>query len=402
MSTVIVIVAVILCKTNGYSESSFDKSNPKSQFSTGVNIHFVEPNIKEVNKLQQDGFTVVRMDLFWNGIEKKKGSYDFSIYDKLVDSMSKRHMKIMFILDYGNNLYDKGLAPYSDQGRMAFANFAKKAVEHYKGKQIIWEIWNEPNGGFWKPKPDADAYAKLALETIKAIRSKDNNTFIVAPALAGFDYSYLNSLGKTGLFKYINAISVHPYRESNPESVTMDYNKLRELISKYPHNKKIQIFSGEWGYSTTWKGIDDTEQAQYCIREYLTNIMNGVNLSIWYDWKDDGINKEDIQDNFGTVYNNMKSKPTYYAIKTMNESLNGYSYAGREDVGSNADYVLKFEKGNKIVYAIWTIDNGHDISINLKNKNVQVVELTGKKYNVMAYGKKYDIYIDENVRYVLD
>lgn len=294
------------------------------------------------------------------------------------------------------------MAPYSDEGRTAFVNFAREAVERYKGKQIIWEIWNEPNIEFWKPKTNVNDYAKLAIDTTSVIKSIDKSAFVIAPALSQFDYSYLNSLGKLGLFKYIDAVSIHPYKRGNPETVIDDYKKIKELVNQYPHNNNINIVSSEWGYPTTWKGINDMKQAQYCIREYLTNIMCNVNISIWYDWVDDGNDKNNMEHTFGTVYKDLTPKPTYYAIKTMNESINGYRYVKRMQTESKNDYMLMFKKGKKVVYAIWTTDKSHDINIELNNNNVKVVELMGKNYTDKGSNKKYKINIEENVKYIIN
>lgn len=376
--------------------------NNEAQNSIGVNIHFVNPNIEEVNKIEKTGFKVVRMDLAWDYIERRKNLYDFSQYDKLVKSMSKRHIKIMFILDYGNPLYDKGLAPYSDKGIKAFARFATQAVHRYKGNKIIWEIWNEPNAGSWKPKPDAYAYSKLAIDTSKVIRKEDRNAFIVAPALAGFDYPYLNTLGKNGLFQYINAISIHPYRLSNPETVISDYTVLRKLIDRYPHNKNIQIFSGEWGYSTTWNSMNDIEQAQYSIREYLINIMSGVNLSIWYDWKDDGTDKNNAENNFGCVYNNLEPKMAYYAINTLTSVLKNYKFVNRMDNGQSSDYILTFRKGNRKIYVLWTTGKSHKINIQLTCNKIKVVDIKGNAYSHKVIDNMYNIDISNSVIYITE
>lgn len=398
VSITIFIVFVLYEFNNKY----YDFSGEKSQYLLGVNIHFVEPNVEEVKKIREAGIKIVRMDLLWSDIEKQRGIYDFSKYDKLVKSMNENNIKILFILDYANPLYDNNLSPYSNDGRRAFANFAKQAVGHYKNKQIIWEIWNEPNVAFWKPMSNSNNYFKLVMDTIYAIKSKDRNAYIIALALAKFDYVYLNSLGRLGLFNYINAISVHPYREENPETVIEDYKKMRVLIRGYNHNRNMGIISGEWGYSTSWAGMNDIKQAQYCIREYLINIMSGVNISIWYDWKNDGTNKNDSQHNFGTVNNNLTPKPTYYAIKTMNTTIDGYRYLRRIDTISNSDYVLLFKRGKKVIYVLWTTNRSHNVSINLKGNIVKVIELMGNSYKIKASDKKYNINIDNSVKYYLN
>lgn len=372
--------------------------NNSIQSSMGVNIHFIKPNSYEIKKLYNAGFTTVRVDLYWNKVEKNKGIYDFSQYDELVNELDRNKVDILFILDYSNSLYDNGLAPYSDYGRKAFSNFAKEAARHYKGKQIIWEIWNEPD--IWHSHINADNYYKLAMNVITAIRSVDKNAFIVAPALSSLDYNYLNYLGKNNLFKYIDAVSLHLYRANTPETVIGDYNKIEDLINKYPHKENIKIFCSEWGYSTTWEGIDETKQAQYCVREYLTNLMCGTNLTIWYDWKDDGTDKNNQEHNFGCVYNDLTPKMAYYAISTLTNVLKNYRFIKRIDDGEDSDYILMFKKDNKTTYALWTTRESHEISVQLHDSMIKVVEFTGNSYEKKVIDNLYKIDISNSVIYV--
>ena len=51
------------------------------------------------------------MDMFWHSIETAPASYNFGEYDVLVKSMVSRGIRIVFILDYGNPLYDNGYPP---------------------------------------------------------------------------------------------------------------------------------------------------------------------------------------------------------------------------------------------------------------------------------------------------
>ena len=48
----------------------------------GVQVHFMHPNAREVGRLAAGGFRWVRMDLFWNEVERSPGRYDFSAYSK--------------------------------------------------------------------------------------------------------------------------------------------------------------------------------------------------------------------------------------------------------------------------------------------------------------------------------
>lgn len=407
--TILLIILIIIISifalikvytlTNNKSKVSVKNSN----ILLGVNIHSMEMKDSEIKKITGAGLKIVRIDIFWSNVEKKKGIYDFSKYDKFVKDMEKNNIKIIFILDYENKFYDNGLSPHTDEGRKAFTNFAKAAVERYRGKDIMWEIWNEPNGGFWHPKPNWEDYFNLTMEAIKGIKTIDKDAFIVAPAASEVQYNFFDYLGSKGLFKYIDAVSVHPYRRTNPETVIEDYKNLKNLIENYPHNKNIEIFSGEWGYSTSWEGMNETKQAQYCIRQYLSNIISGIDTSIWYDWVNDGNDKNNSEHNFGIMYNDLTPKSTYYAIKTMNETLQGYDYIKRVDTESKNDYVIMFKKGSKIAYAVWTTSpKSHDISISLENGEVQITELMGGTHKDKVSNKKYNINLDGSVKYILN
>ncbi len=49
------------------------------------------------------------MDFFWSDIETKKGVYNFTEYDILMQHLDQYGMKAIFILDYTNSLYDNNL-----------------------------------------------------------------------------------------------------------------------------------------------------------------------------------------------------------------------------------------------------------------------------------------------------
>src|SRR6476646_4254882 len=140
----------------------------------GVNIHSTDPRPGEMEMLAAAGFRFVRMDFTWGGTERNRGEYDFAAYERLLAALDRHEIRAVFILDYSNRLYDDGLSPHTDDGRAAFARWAAAAATHFKGRGVIWEVWNEPNiKQFWKPQPSADDYAKLALAAAKAIHAAE-------------------------------------------------------------------------------------------------------------------------------------------------------------------------------------------------------------------------------------
>ncbi len=337
----------------------------------GVNIHFTDPQPGEMERWAEAGYHWVRTDLTWAAVEREKGKFDFSAYDRLVDAVKGAGGRILFILDYGNDLYDGGKAPASDEAKTAFLEFAAQAGRHFAGKQVMWEIWNEPNlAQFWKPAPDPTAYAKLAVATARTLRASDPDATVIGPGTSGFPWEYLEQLFRWGLLNEVDAVSVHPYRESAPETVVDDYGRLRALIARYStiDRRQLPLISSEWGYSTANGRLTEDEQASYLVRQWLVNLSQGIYLSVFYDWKDDGADPAETEHRFGTVRQDLTPKPSFEAAKKLISALNGYSFRHRLFAAADdPTWRLLFQKGDANDYLLvsWQPDSAGKRSTDL-------------------------------------
>jgi hypothetical protein len=351
----------------------------------GVNIHFVTGHERDLDLIAGAGFKFVRMDFGWGGIETRKGEFDWSGYETLLANLEQRGLRAILILDYSNPLYEETVSsrnpitgelhqatasPQHPASIEAFARWAAAAAKHFAGRHVVWEIWNEPNISFWNPKPDAGQYTTLALATCKAIREAEPQATIIGPASSEFPWEFLETFLRSGVLEYLDAVSVHPYRNPRrpPETAASDYQKLRTLIDRYaPPLKKdrIPILSGEWGYSTHTRGVSLETQAAFAARQQLANLLNGVPLSIWYDWKNDGPDPNENEHNFGTVLPGLQPKPAYVAMQTLTRELSGYRIARRISLPGDQDFVLLCagQAGQKL--AAWTLGEPHGVRLEL-------------------------------------
>jgi hypothetical protein len=332
----------------------------------GVNIHFYQGNEKDLAMIESSGMGIIRMDISWNGAEKAPGAYDFSHYDHLVGDMEARGIRILFIIDYGNELYDGGLAPSSEECRQASARFCAALAERYASKRIIWELWNEPTlDHFWKPEPNVDAYMAWCHAVVPAIREADPKACIIAPAVSGVDRNFLRKCFERGLLELVDGISVHPYRshEKGPESALKEYEALQKLIDEMTPSGRgpIPIISGEWGYTT--KELSPELQGKYLARQWLANLSVGIPVSIWYDWHDDGQDPEEREHHFGTVTWDYETKPAYTAMETLIAQFNGYLPEKRLQLGNDADFAVVFKKNRSRRIALWTASETHEIRL---------------------------------------
>jgi len=356
----------------------------------GVNIHFTRGHHRDLDMIAAAGFRVVRMDFGWVGIERKKGEYDWSAYDDLTANLEKRGIQPYYILDYSNPLYEEAVvsknpitgkehkdvaSPQRAESVDAFARWAAAAARRYAGRRVIWEIWNEPNITFWKPKPNPQQYTVLALATLKAIREADPNAIVVGPATSEVPAPFLEEFFKSGVLEYLDAVSVHPYRNYSkpPETAVDDYKKLRALIERYaPAAKKnMPILSGEWGYASHTKGVSLEMQANFIVRQQLANLLARVPISIWYDWKNDGPDAAEREHNFGTVTQDLEPKPAYIALETMTRELGGFRIERRLDMGDTNDFLLELTDAKAArKLAAWTLGDTHTLALKLEGKPV--------------------------------
>ncbi len=449
---VFLIVLTLSCsgcarETNGTFLPQSTSAGPVIPDSFGVNIHFTDPRPGEIKMISDAGFRWVRMDFKWDATEKEPGRYDFSEYDRLMAALQSANLHALFILDYGNPLYDNGAPPRTEAARQAFARWAVAAAQHFGGRGAIWEVYNEPNiSTFWPPHPNAKEYVALALAVGRAFQASVPDEKLIGPATSEIDFDFIESCFKAGLLEYWSAVSVHPYRRSDPETAAQDYFRLRELIKTYaprevqsPKSKvqrpirtgsssdrvsaittvsssdrvsaittgssgdrigvrrEIPIISSEWGYSSVWSGMSEEKQGQLLARAWLTNVANNISLSIWYDWRDDGVEPGEPEHHFGTVSNFYHEgrdpvydpKPAYLAAKTLATLFSGFRFEKRLAVGDAEDFVLVFRKGGASRFAAWTTTSrAHRVLIPLSAGAYTSTRHTGQDVGTITADQK--------------
>ncbi len=383
---------------------------PRVPQSMGVNIHFAYPPPGEMRMLAAAGFHWIRKGFEWNTTELRKGRYDFRSYDYLLAALRRYHIRPLWILCFGNPLYDHGLAPATPQARWAFCRWVAAAVRHFRGNGIMWEMWNEPNGT-WLPRENVRAYIKLALAVGKTIRRVAPRELYVGPALADSSIGsrkFLRRCFQAGLLKYWDAVTIHPYRLSGPETVVPVYRHVRELIARYaPPGRNIPVLAGEWGYVSTsaWTHYYPARQARMLAREFLVNFWQGIPLTIWYDWS-----IPNSGDGYGIIHSAYHAgrnpvfdpKPSYLAAHTLATQLAGCRFVKRLKISGADNYVLLFDgpKGNRI--AAWTSSRqAHHVVLPLASGRYRLINETGTKTRTLiARDNKLPLSLSHDPEYI--
>ncbi len=388
-------------------------------------------DIKEIGEL---GAKFIRRGFYWSGVEKEKGKYDFTEYDRILKDCDDNGIRVLACLFGDNKLYDCKLPKkqggiQTDEGRKGYANFAAALAGHFKGRGIIYEIWNEPNvRTFWRKdgnhnSPEfAEEYTALVKETVKTMRAADPDCLVVAGSVSCFwdpSFNWTDSCFSKGMYKTgISGWSVHPYGLKSPEEYTAGYARMRSIMEKYGAPRDFPMLNTERGFAVaktkSWEGNPESEgwaggpegmafqyQAWHIVRQYMIDLMNDIHLSSWYEWGGEEF----------AIANKDKKRPAYYACQNMIRQLNGYSFKERIKTSSDLDYILLFEnKAGARKLVAWTSPplkdspdkaKNHDLAVPVQESgDLPVCDLMGKESTVKAADGKITLKLTGAPQYV--
>ena len=247
---------------------------------------------------------------------------------------------------------------------MAFERFVRAAVTRYQKFNPIWEIWNEPDFGFWPPEPNVFDYEALANATCHEIRAVDATATVVAPGAAKTPRwmrpvpEFLSTLLRSNLVRCLDAVSVHPYLNIGDLDWTPSFwSALRQMASINASatvaSSTNTFISSEWGLSTSRDGITDETQASYLAKMLMYNAMDSIGVSIIYDWRDDGNDPKNPEHRFGIVRHDGSAKPAYKAIKQVAAELGDAKPACRLDWPHSIGLVFVQPADNQVKVALW-------------------------------------------------
>ncbi|HEY9744739.1 MAG TPA: cellulase family glycosylhydrolase [Oculatellaceae cyanobacterium] len=345
---------------------------------------------KTFDAVAQAHFSLVRFVPDWQHIEKQKGIYDFSTVDWLTGMFTSRGIRPVLCLGLNNPLYKVNSRINTPEQREAFGRFVDAMVRHYKGRRVIWEIWNEPNiSHFWRPaagenltlQQQVSEYLTLLDYVLPIIRNADPEALIIAPGAANYNTPWLQTALKSGLLSRVDGLSVHPYQgKERPELVIAQHQQVQGWIPSEYRNKPI--FFTEWGYSTGLGSYEVSEslQAAYAQRQYMLSLMLGIRGNFVYSLADASIQSpcQTSQACFGLFTKASGTpKPVYAALKQLHESLTGYRFSRRIAFSEPTIYLLEFKAvDGRVKYAIWSSKNDARVQVTLPNKKTVTADYT--------------------------
>ncbi len=350
----------------------------------GVCTHFGQFKHKVPETLElikRMGAAWIRDELYWSNVEREKGQFAFpDYYDTYMQVAGRLGIRPLIIFNYANPHYDEGLAPHTEEGRAAFARYCRALMAHYGSICRHWEVWNEPNIGFWRPKPNPDHYTRLLQVVYETVKATDPKATVVGVCTAGTDLGFIEEVLKRGGGKFMDALSVHPYRyPRSPEASDFvgELRRLKGLLDKYGAGH-LKVWLTEFGYPThITGGTPQWLSSAYIVRTCLWALtLPFIERLFVYDFQDDGEDPTYNEHNFGLIRFDGSPKVAYAAFNTMARMLYRKRFVRQLDLGEGTvGLVFAGETGE--VWAIWSLEGKQKVSVAVLTKSVTGTDLMG-------------------------
>ena len=340
----------------------------------------------------------------WPNIEKAPGTWDWTKAEReLKDLDDPLELSLLPIFGYtpkwaSSKPDDPDFQFYPPREVASFSRFMRQCVRRYQKRVQVWEVWNEPNIGFFRGS--AAEYAEMVKAAAMAARQEDPNCRI-AMGCAGIDIDFLQRLLEFGCGPYMDVASVHPYqwgREFNDRWMVDKLQSCRKLLDRFGQTSK-PIWITEIGWSLG-EGVSATEQANLLAQAIVTalSVRESLNLEkvFWFcvkDWGGPGHGLFDVKG---------QPKPAFNAYRAVISALSGAAYAGLWP-GPKEVRGHVFLKGGEPAVVLWTPSpNGKSrvelptsaSRLRVRNLSNQVLELPVASGKVMVEATHAPVFID--------
>lgn len=347
------------------------------------------------------GCRSVRDDFLWCFAEPEMNKVIIpENYENTINAFVKAGIEPNLLFLYGNRFHDDGNAPFTDEGRAAYAKYCVTVLKHFKGKVRHCEIWNEFNllGGFNPAAAPPETYTEMLKAAYTAIKKECPEVEITAGVTCSPHTYWLKRVFEAGAYDYCDAVSLHPYcQPTYPDNGQGDTEKNTQLfidiIKQYGSEKPVWISEIGWTTSADESGASREDQAANLTRLFaLTETGNTIYKTIMYDFRDDGCDPFEMEQHWGFVEASARKVPhaakeSYAAVSQLNFMTSGKKLLERK-VWEKLQ-IMRYD--NCIL--MWSLDG--EKSVSLSGVDISVYDMYGNRKSVSD-----KIKVNENPIYI--
>ncbi len=309
-------------------------------------------------------------------------AYDWSyvdhIYDALLANGVRPYVEISFMPkalaahpDYQGFWYRPIISPPADYAKWdaLISAFARHLVERYGINEVAnwyFEVWNEPNIGFWSGKPTQKSYFELYDHTARALKAVSPRIRVGGPATA--QAAWVGDMIAHAAENHVplDFVSTHVYGDDSAQNVFHDHRDIAPhqmvcaAVNKV-HNEilrsarpNIPLIWSEFNASyANYQSVTDSIYMGPWLADTISNCSTETKMMSYWTFSDvfeeQGVIKSPFYGGFGLVAEGGIPKPSYDAYMLLHE-------LGDERLPAPANEALVTRRADgTLVIAAWNL-----------------------------------------------
>lgn len=280
----------------------------------------------------------------WRATERNEGEYDWSYLDRLVEITLADGMEPQLLVSFGGAEWTKTpevLARAEADGQMnrqwrypprldKWRVFVRAVAERYKGRIRLYEIWNEPDIGFFRGT--SEEYVELLKAAYEEIKSVDPDAIVISGGMASIEHQHAKLDLYDMLFGEDHEIyDWFGYHRHGPfDSFERD---LRQLFSRRQAagGPAKTLYFNETGYSRDRPSEYDMAEALVKKLPYSWSLG-----ATGYHWFCMWVPESSVRSSaygYRMFHEDFTPRPVYVAHNTLARYLRGKKYSHALDLG---------------------------------------------------------------------
>lgn len=301
------------------------------------------------------GAKVIRTGIGWGGIEPKEGELHFDRLDHLLQMYADQGMEIQYLLGFcprwaaapeKRDAADWHQWNNSMPREDAWRNWVRAMAQHYDGRIRYWEVWNEPDIGFWLGT--LDEYLVLLRAAYEEIKAVDPKLQVMTGGFAIYNRNptFIDGVIERGQ-QWFDIFAHHRHGDFRGFQAEVDgpIAKLRAQL-----NPPKPIYFNETAIASI--GVGEKGQAETLVKKLSLAWARGAMGYTWYDLRNDGFDPHDYEHNYGMVTNDFYPKAVYPTYNTVVQILRGKEFVSQLGLGEDR-WGFVFADAKETVIVAW-------------------------------------------------
>lgn len=373
----------------------------------GVGVDFTGLDAAQVGPLldlaRQAGVDTIQTRFDWNTIQPTAtGSFDFSLYDTVVQEARKRDLLVVGILGDSAQWASQSRSTIPMEWRFnvpasdkvpAFGNYVERTVAHFGQDVQAWQVWDQPIS--WKFRASSfKFYQELTKTALQAARGVDPKAIIHAADPGGINLTFLRGLKNDMALSGLDGVAIYPASQWQP-GIPVASEELVLPLSTY----QDQLLLGRdiWLGGLWWPALEgngaarpegdqfvkvseerrDTltktftpqSQADYLLRTAVLGLAQGADKVFWGRLRDEPMYEtvEPINPEWGSglVRRDNVPRPSYAAMQTLTRLIGDPKFKFVGPLSTGPDVVaLAFDDGDVGHVVAWSPSGKGQLALN--------------------------------------